>query len=481
MQIVFTQARIMGILNEIDKQVVGDAWVSAEAKSNLEALCAMGSRFGGTPSEKEAVDYILRKYEEYGLENVHVVEFGYKGWIRGEAKLEILEPRHVEMDALSLVYSPASPPGGVEGEIINLGEGSVDSFNKRKDEIPGKIVLSFETGGRTPTGMKRTIHRKEKFNRSADAGAVAFVFGNPVPGLLATTGSCCQNRAADMPGIGICKEHAEVITRLMDDGPVRARVTTTDQIEPMTSWVPSGDIPGSEKPDEVVIVGAHFDGHSISQGAVDDGSGTIVVMDVARILAKHKGKFKRTLRFLCFPLEESGLIGSVAYTKTHERHMDKVQLMVNLDGAGGGRPGSWVVSGHEELIPYLGDVSKETGYAMKAYERLSGYSDHFPFFLMGAPSISLGRPLDQPARLGRGLSHTRADTFDKVNFKDVKEATMVVARMVMRAANEPDRIAKHKSWEEVKEKLDEYELYEVMEIEHRWPYPPLQLKEYPWR
>jgi hypothetical protein len=154
--------------------------------------------------------------------------------------------------------------------------------------------------------------------------------------------------------------------------------------------------------------------------------------------------------------------------------------MINLDGAGGGRPGTWRVSGHEELIPYLSNVSKETGYSMKAYAALSGYSDHFPFFLMGAPSISLGRPLDEPARLGRGLSHTKADTFDKVNFKDVKEATMVVARLVVRAANESDRIAAHKTWDEVKEKLDEYELFEVMQIEHRWPYPPLQLKNYPW-
>jgi hypothetical protein len=118
---------------------------------------------------------------------------------------------------------------------------------------------------------------------------------------------------------------------------------------------------------------------------------------------------------------------------------------------------------------------------MKAYETLSGYSDHFPFFLMGAPSISLGRPLDEPARLGRGLSHTKADTIDKVNLKNVKEATMVVARLVVRAANESEKLAKHKTWKEVKEKLDEVELLEVMKIEHRWPYPPLQIKEYPWR
>jgi Zn-dependent M28 family amino/carboxypeptidase len=249
----------------------------------------------------------------------------------------------------------------------------------------------------------------------------------------------------------------------------------------MTSWIPSGDIPGTEKPDEILVVGAHFDGHSISQGAVDDGSGAVTVMNIARVLAKHKGNFKRTIRFLCFPLEESGLIGSVAYTKTHEKNIDKVFLMVNLDSAGSGRPGSWRVSGHEELILYLNSVQKETGYSMKAYEDLSGYSDHFPFFLMGAPSISLGRPLEESLRLGRGLSHTRADTLDKVNMKHVKEATMVVSQLVLRAINEPERIARHMIWKEVKDKLDEYELLEVMRIEHRWPYPTLDLKEYPWR
>ncbi|MFQ6053171.1 MAG: M28 family peptidase, partial [Candidatus Bathyarchaeia archaeon] len=404
-------------LKEIEKYVVGDIWVSDEAGRNLEALCEMGSRFGGTPSEKEAADYIQRKFREYGLENVHAVEFDYTGWVRGEARLEVVEPRQVEMSALSLVYSPPTPPEGVDGEIINLGEGSIETFEERAEEIEGKIVLCFETGGRPPTGMKRTMHRKEKFNRSADLGAVAFIFGNPVPGLLATTGSCCQNRAADIPGVGICKEDAETLLRLLDEGSVRARVFTTDQIKPMTSWIPSGDIPGSEKPDEVVIVGAHFDGHSISQGAVDDCSGAVTVMNVARVLAEHGGRFRRTIRFLCFPLEESGLIGSVAYTKTHEKNMENVTLMVNLDSAGSGRPGSWRVSGHGELIPYLKRVAKETGYSMKPFEHLSGYSDHFPFFLMGAPSISLGRPLDQPPRVGRGLSHTKADTIDKVNTK----------------------------------------------------------------
>ena len=90
---------------DFEREVVGDAWVSDEAKENLRALCAVGSRFGGTPSEKEAVDYILEKYREYGLENVHAVEFGYKGWIRGEARLEIVSPTRIEMDALQ------SPPG----------------------------------------------------------------------------------------------------------------------------------------------------------------------------------------------------------------------------------------------------------------------------------------------------------------------------------------------------------------------------------
>jgi len=229
------------------------------------------------------------------------------------------------------------------------------------------------------------------------------------------------------------------------------------------------------------IIGAHFDGHSISQGAVDDGSGTVTVMNIARVLAKHKGNFDKTIRFLCFPLEESGLIGSIAYTKTHEENMENVTLMVNLDSAGSGRPGSWRVSGHRELIPYLNNVAKETGYNMKAYEGLSGYSDHFPFFLMGAPSISLGRPLDESTKLGRGLSHTKADTIDKVDMKNIKEATMVVSQFVMRAANEPERIAKYMEWSEVKDKLDENELLEVMRIEHRWPYPSLGLKEYPWR
>ncbi|MCW3992435.1 MAG: M20/M25/M40 family metallo-hydrolase, partial [Candidatus Bathyarchaeota archaeon] len=302
-------------IREVDKDILGEAYVSDKTQVNLLALCSFGSRFAGTPSEKQAVDYILGKMEEYDLDNPHTEEVEYLGWRRGTTKLEVTEPEHGELDCIGLPWSPSTPPEGVEAEILNLGHGTHVEYELRRDEVPGRIVM---TTAFTPHWM-RGQHRSEKLCRAENLGAAGFIYAKNDPGLLCETGVSSWNppetlgRIVGFPAVGTSREVAEYLGRLGRRRKVKVRITASHSHGPAVTWNVVGEIVGREKPDEVIVAGAHFDGHDIAVGAMDDAAGACVVLEAARLLARHKDAVKRTVRFITFPGEETGDFGSAGY------------------------------------------------------------------------------------------------------------------------------------------------------------------------
>jgi len=247
----------------LDQKIVGDIYTSPEAMDNLSVLCDdFGSRFGGTEGEKLAAEFIRSKLEEYGLSNVHLEPIEYLGWTRGEAQLEIISPIQ---KALSCITLPYSPPVEIEGEIIDLRDGAPADFELRAAEIKGKIVMTNSVFN--PKNIKRWVHRKEKFGRSMLAGASGFIFVNHYPGYGPATGGIGhKGKAALIPGISINKEDGAYIQRLARrKGPVQIRLTTTDKLSPMTSWNVLGDLPGNRFPEEIIMLGSHYDGRRLGK------------------------------------------------------------------------------------------------------------------------------------------------------------------------------------------------------------------------
>ncbi|MFC1996712.1 hypothetical protein ACFLXI_03775, partial [Chloroflexota bacterium] len=139
----------------LDQNIVGDIYTSPEAMDNLTILCdEFGSRFGGTEGERLAAEFIQAKLKEYGLKNVHLEPIEYLGWMRGDARLEIISPIQKTISCISL---PHSPPVEMEAEIIDMGDGAPDDFDLRADEIKGKIVMTNSVF--TPKNVKRWVHR----------------------------------------------------------------------------------------------------------------------------------------------------------------------------------------------------------------------------------------------------------------------------------------------------------------------------------
>lgn len=129
----------------IDQRMLGDVYTSSEPMDNLVMLCdEFGSRFAGTPGERQAADFFVRRFGEYGLQNVHLEEYGYHGWTRGEARLEIVSPVRKEIPCISLPYSP---PAEVEADIRPLRDGAPKEFEAAGEALRGKFAM---VGARPP-------------------------------------------------------------------------------------------------------------------------------------------------------------------------------------------------------------------------------------------------------------------------------------------------------------------------------------------
>src|SRR5690606_37769834 len=141
-----------------------------------------------------------------------------------------------------------------------------------------------------------------------------------------------------------------------------------------------------EHPDEIVMMGGHFDGHDISQAAGDDGAGAVTGLEAARALAQFKGQIKRTIRLICFGSEEIGLLGAFHHARTNDP--DSFRFVMNLDGAGRGRGGQeqLTLSGWPELVPWFQRFADEHHYTFTIQDQLNSHSDHYPFALRGIPN-----------------------------------------------------------------------------------------------
>lgn len=462
-------------LRRIERTIVGDIWTSNEQYMNLVKMCdEFGSRFAGTESEKKAVEFMASRLKAYGLANVVAEPFKYTGWFRGSAEMQMLQPLQCDLPCISLALSPSTPKEGLEAEVINIGAGKKQEYEKVKDLLPGKIAMcSTEPFD----GEGNWGHRRTRYGLAVLHGAVGFIFMQHLPGQLPQTGSLRPGyrMIGEIPGVGVSLETGSLILRQLKRGRVEVRMNVQNEIKPnWTAYNVVGEIPGVNYPDELILVGAHFDGHDIAQGASDDCAGAVVVMDVARAMAPFKQLFKRTIRFLLFGAEELGVTGSTCYLDQHRNEIEKMTLMINCDGAGRATRHRFAVYGPMELVPYLEAISREINYPMNITTPLGAASDHWPFFMAGIPAAGFAAGPPDPlagmvtAALGRGFGHTSADTVDKVDPRGLKEASMVLAQFLLRIATEERPIAKHTPVKEIVRRLEERGEAEALRIQKKW-------------
>lgn len=414
----------------IDRQMVGDIYTSPEVMDNLTILCDdFGSRFGGTEGERQAAEFMKAKLEAYGLQNVHLEPVEYLGWRRGEVTLEILSPLQMTLPCITLPHAPAAD---LEASIVDVGDGSEADFERLGDALKGKIAMV--TSRTQPRGMNRWVHRNEKYGRSFMAGAAGFIFVNHYPGYGPATGGVGDGDEGPIPAISLALEDGAFLARLLRrKGEVRIRLHSTDAFEQMVSWNVIADLPGTAQNPEIVMLGCHYDGHDISQGAEDPASGTVAVMEAARVLAQYAGPRKNTIRFALWGIEEIGLIGSTAYVAQHSEELDRIRFYFNMDGAGHGKRKDVVLNEWPDLEPVFEEWQKSMALDFSVGESVSAHSDHYPFLMAGVPTG--GMEMVEHDLSGRGYGHTRYDTLDKVGERGLREAAAMAARLAIRIAD----------------------------------------------
>ena len=475
----------------LEKAVLGEIWTSEAAYENLRALCdTYGHRFAGSPGERGAALFLQDKLRTYGLEGVTAEPFRYLGWVRGTETIEVLAPFRRSLRGLALPYCPATE---VEAALRWAGDGEAEDYARAgaaEGALRGTIVMTAaETGtvGDRASGRGRpSSHRRDKYMRAVEAGAVAYLYVNQNPGDMPITGGLPGGGSspAPIPGLGLTFETGETLRRMLDLGEVRLRIKTEATFPEVESSNVSAELPAdpsSPHRDELVICGGHYDSHDISTGAMDNGAGTVITLEAARALAavaQARGRgFARTLRFCFFAAEEIGLLGSWEYVHQHAADLDRVRFMLNLDTVGRGFPGteSIVVNGTPELVPYFASMSERMGYRLEVRDRFSAASDHFPFAMNGVPNGGIGTTqlaaTATSGLIGRGWGHTPADTFDKANSKSFQAAAMVAARVLLRVAEATDWPSKRRTTEEVEVQLEQAGLLDGLKRSGRWPPP----------
>ncbi|OQY21272.1 MAG: hypothetical protein B6I34_07555, partial [Anaerolineaceae bacterium 4572_32.1] len=221
--------------------------------------------------------------------------------------------------------------------------------------------------------------------------------------------------------------------------------------------------------DEIDVVGAHYDAHDISQGAVDDASGTALVMELARVFAPLAGKLRRTLRFETYAAEELGVFGSTTYVNSmSDDDLASVDFMLNLDGGALNSGRGLALQGLDELRPLFAGFVQEMKYPLELSNRVGTASDHFPYLLRGVPAASMFAR--RPPGLGRGFGHTAADTLDKVSEVELRESAMVAARLLLRLASHNGSVGRKRSPDEIRQILFDHDLEEPLKAQGKWPF-----------
>lgn len=304
----------------------------------------------------------------------------------------------------------------------------------------------FDRGGEFEQ-MRNFRREMAEFLRTEGAACTLIDAGKP-HGLLNMTGGWRNtdrnpDRASapePLPQLFMCHEHYAMLWRLASrPAPAKTRValeiTNTFIPGPVTVYNTVGEITGVEKPDEFVVLGAHLDSWDLGQGTTDNGTGSCVVLETARILAKSGVRPRRTIRFVLFTGEEQGLHGSREYVKAHKEEMPRTSLAVVHD-TGTGRVTAIATQGREPLKAIFEKeftAIKDLGVKEINARRMSG-SDHQSFDGAGVPGIMFQQ---DPAEY-RFTHHSQSDTLDKAKEPDLIQGAQVMSIMALRVANLPN-------------------------------------------
>ncbi|MFQ5696282.1 MAG: M20/M25/M40 family metallo-hydrolase [Terriglobia bacterium] len=432
-----------------DRKILTEIADHSEQMENLQYLTdRIGPRLTGSDALKRANEWTAERFRDYGLSHVHLEPFTIAhSWKRGYTRARVLAPAQIRLSALAAGWSP-NTDGMARGPLAYVKADKLEDLEAYRGQWRGAILIAAEPPPRKRV-QERPVHPREprppfdfaarrRFRAKRDAffkqeGVLAILrSSNKSFGLHAMSSASRNYQPAAVPTAFLAPESYDLLWRLLQEEQAVEVEVAIEGVEfsqgPVEVYNTVAEIPGSEKPEEVVLLGAHIDSWDLGTGATDNGTGVSAVLEAARALQKLQKfglKPKRTIRFLLFSGEEQGLNGSRAYVEAHKEEMSKVSAILVHD-SGPGRVETIGLNGNAQtydvLTETLAPLRSMIGLQDLSLRTVRG-SDHTSFNRVGVPGFFCL----QERAIYRRTHHSQADTFDKVVKDDIVNGAQVLA------------------------------------------------------
>ncbi|WP_118976800.1 M28 family peptidase [Taibaiella koreensis] len=471
---------------QVDTNIIKNIQNEAANHSQMEMLAQqlmddIGPRLIGSPQLLKANDWLLKTYKSWGID-AHNEKYGtWPGWERGQTNIVMTAPRTDQLDGIQLAWSPETPKGKpVEGDVILLP--MLKDSMALQAWLPmakGKIVLiaQQQVSGRPESSWKEYaleadykhyLEQKEKaLNAWSDGLKAMGTNTNKIQTQLEAagaaalvssywTGGWSSNRifgtkTKKIPHVDVRMEDYQMLCRFVQRGitPRLQIATTSKHLGPMPAQNTLAEIKSKVNPEQYVMLSAHFDSWDGGTGATDNGTGSILMMEVMRILKKYYPNPKRSIIVGHWGSEEQGLNGSKAFAADHKDFLPKISVLFNQDN-GTGRisklSGLGFLDAYDYFRRWFGYLPEEN---RKAIETTfpgdpggRGGSDYAAFIPYDVPAFFL---LSNNWDYGMYTWHTTLDTYDKIVWEEMRRNAVTMATLVYLACEEPEVFSRRKA------------------------------------
>ena len=422
-------------------RIIGAALTSKRAYERLAYLTDhIGNRLSGSAALERGIEWAVAEMKKDGLDNVRAEKVMVPHWVRGEESLEMISPVTRSLNILGLGNSVGTPEAGITAAVVVVR--NFDELEALGEKVRGKIVVynaPFTTYGAS------VLYRGAGASRAARYGAVATLVRSITPISLQTphTGALRYDESVSkIPAAAITIEAAELLQRMQDRGEqVTVRLKMAAKFLPdAESANVIGELKGTEKSDEVVVVSGHFDSWDVGQGANDDGGGCIVSWEAVRLLKELGLRPRRTIRVVLWTNEENGGRGGLAYREAHRDELAKHVFAIESD-SGIARPQGFGLTNTAPLQARanLKEILRLlSGIAADRVADDGGGSDIGPIMRDGV----IGASLDVDGTHYFDIHHTQADTLDKIDPRDLALCVATMAVVAYTVADLPQNFAK---------------------------------------
>jgi carboxypeptidase Q len=459
-----------GVAQDSADRVIAEALKPSQLETNLEHLTdRVGGRVPGTPAMQKAIAWGVESLKAAGADSVRTEDFTIlTSWAEGNTQMNVSAPESFSVRVVSLAWAPALAAQH-HVPVIDIQSASLEDFAKAGD-FRGDILLVHSSEMATWDDLFAEYLRAPAIiDRAVKGKALAIAFQSTRPhDLLYRHTNSLAGEIDRLPMVLVAREDAARMARLIASGQkLYADLSIPNRIGgPITTSNVVAELKGSEKPDEFVVLGAHLDSWELGTGALDNGCNAVLVIDALRAIKASGLRPKRSIRLILFSGEEQGLLGSHAYVRSHRAELDKAAGVLIFD-EGTGQVTGFSVGGRKDVVPAMSTIIaplRQFGATGLTTDAEWG-TDHFDFMLEGVPTLFANQ--NEANYLIN--YHAMSDTYDKVDFAQLKKHVAEAAVVAFGIADFPGPIGPRLNRAQIEQTMRETHLDDLMKTFGMWP------------